>query len=89
MNVVVTSHQLVCLYSPAGEEGKPPRHAYWHIGEPVRAINFIFVFNKKLTEGVFRTFGIQEPSCFSRIDLVIKKRPSTVKGLLLGVFFST
>jgi hypothetical protein len=27
MNAVVTSHQLVCLYSPAGEEGEPPRRA--------------------------------------------------------------
>jgi hypothetical protein len=25
MNDVVTSHQPVCLYSLAGEEGKPPR----------------------------------------------------------------
>jgi hypothetical protein len=28
MNVVVTYHQLVCLYNPTGEEGEPPRHAY-------------------------------------------------------------
>jgi hypothetical protein len=32
MNVVVTSHQLICLYSPAGEEGEPLYHAYWLIG---------------------------------------------------------
>jgi hypothetical protein len=24
MNIVVTSHQFICLYSPAGEEFKPP-----------------------------------------------------------------
>jgi hypothetical protein len=28
MNVVVTSQQHVCLYSPAGEEGEPPKHTY-------------------------------------------------------------
>jgi hypothetical protein len=44
MNVVVTSHQLVCLYSPVGEEGKLPRRAYWLIGGPVSAVNFIFAF---------------------------------------------
>jgi hypothetical protein len=32
MNVVVTSHQLVYLYSLAEEEGEPPRCAYWLIG---------------------------------------------------------
>jgi hypothetical protein len=26
---VVTSHQLVCLYNLAGEEGEPPRRTYW------------------------------------------------------------
>jgi hypothetical protein len=41
-----------------------------------------------LKEGVFRAFGIQKPSCFSRIELVMKKRPSTAKGILLGVSFS-
>jgi hypothetical protein len=44
MNVVVTSHQLVYLYSPAGEEGEPPRHTYWLIGGPASAVNIIFVF---------------------------------------------
>jgi hypothetical protein len=88
MNVVVTSHQLICLYSPIGEEGEPPRHAYWLIGGPVSDVNFIFVFNNKLREGVFWTFGIPKPSYFSQIELIMKKRSSTTKGLLLGVFFS-
>jgi hypothetical protein len=44
MNDVVTSHQLVCLYSLTGEEGKPPRRVYWLIGEPVTAVNFVFIF---------------------------------------------
>jgi hypothetical protein len=44
MNVVVTSDQLVCLYSPTGEEGESPRRAYRLIGGPISAVNFIFVF---------------------------------------------
>jgi hypothetical protein len=32
MNVVVTSHQPVCLYSFTGEEGELPTRAYWLIG---------------------------------------------------------
>jgi hypothetical protein len=88
MNVVVTSHQLVCLYILARGEGEPPGRVYWLISGPVSTVSFIFIFNNKLKEGVFRTFGIQKPSYFSRIELVMKKRPSTAKGLLLGVFFS-
>jgi hypothetical protein len=45
-------------------------------------------FNNKLKEGVFRTFGISKHSYFSWIELVMKKRSSTAKGLLLGDFFS-
>jgi hypothetical protein len=44
MNAVVTSHQLVCLYSPVGEEGEPPRRTYWLIGGPVSDVDFILVF---------------------------------------------
>jgi hypothetical protein len=47
---------------------------------------FELFFDNKLTEGVFRTFGILKPLCFLRIELVMKKRSSTAKGLLLGVF---
>jgi hypothetical protein len=28
INVVVTSHQLICLYIPAGDEGEPSYHSY-------------------------------------------------------------
>ena len=45
-------------------------------------------FNNKLREGVFRTFGIQRPLYVSWIELVMKKRSSTAKGLLLGVSLS-
>jgi hypothetical protein len=44
MNVVVTSHQPVRLYNPAGEEGEPPKCAYWLIGGPASTWNILFVF---------------------------------------------
>jgi hypothetical protein len=44
MNVVVTSHQPVCLYSPAGEEGEPPKRAYWLNGGPANTQNILIVF---------------------------------------------
>jgi hypothetical protein len=44
MNAVVTSHQLVCLYSPAGEEGEPPRRTYWLIDGPASAMNILYIF---------------------------------------------
>jgi hypothetical protein len=88
MNVVVTSHQPISLNSPVGEEGELPKCAYWLIGGPASAWNILFGFYNKLREGVFRTFVILKPSCFSWIELVMKKRSSTVKGLLLGAFFS-
>jgi hypothetical protein len=44
MNVMVTSHQPVYLYSPAGEEGEPPKRAYWLIGGPASAWNILIVF---------------------------------------------
>jgi hypothetical protein len=44
MNAMVTSHQPVCLYSPVGEEGEPPKCSYWLIGGPASAWNILFVF---------------------------------------------
>jgi hypothetical protein len=88
MNDVVTSQQLVYLYSPAGEEGEPPKHAYWLIGGPASAGSILFVFDNKLRQGNFWTFDIPKPSYYSWIELVMEKRSSTAKGLLLGVFFS-
>jgi hypothetical protein len=50
------------------------------------AVNLIFVLITNSWKMFFWTFDIQKPSYFSRIELVMKKRPSTAKGLLLGVF---
>jgi hypothetical protein len=44
MNVVVTSHQPVYLYSVAGEEGEPTEHVYWLNGGPASARNILIVF---------------------------------------------
>jgi hypothetical protein len=45
---------------------------------------FYSFFNNKLRDGVFRIFDIPNPSYCSWIELFMKKRSSTVKGLLLG-----
>jgi hypothetical protein len=44
MNVVVTSHQHVYLYSAAGEEGEPPERVYWLNGGPASARNILIIF---------------------------------------------
>jgi hypothetical protein len=44
MNAVVTSHQPVCLYSVAGEEGEPPERVHWLNGGPAHAQNILIVF---------------------------------------------
>jgi hypothetical protein len=85
MNVVVTSNQLVCLYSPIGGEDEPSRLTYWLIGGLVSAVHFIFVFNNKLREGVFRTCGIQKPSFFSWIELIMKNNLAPRRGYCWGL----
>jgi hypothetical protein len=44
MNVVVTSHHPVYLYSDAGEEGKQPDRVNWLNGGPPSAQNILIVF---------------------------------------------
>jgi hypothetical protein len=44
MNDVVTSHQPICLYSPAGEEGEPPKRAYRLNVLPASARNILIIF---------------------------------------------
>jgi hypothetical protein len=43
MNVVVTPHQPVCLYSVAGEEGESPYHLHWLSGGAPEAHNILIV----------------------------------------------
>jgi hypothetical protein len=44
INVVVTSHQSVYLYSSAGEEGEPPQRAHWLNGGSASARNILIIF---------------------------------------------
>jgi hypothetical protein len=44
MNDVVTSHQHVCLYSVAGEEGEPSERVHWLNGGSTSAQNILIVF---------------------------------------------
>jgi hypothetical protein len=44
MNAVVTSHQPACLYSPAGEEGEPPKRVDSLNGGPASARNILIIF---------------------------------------------
>jgi hypothetical protein len=89
MNVVVTPHQPVCLYNVAGEDGGLPDRLHRLSSGPADARNILIVFRQQAQGRCFHTFSIPRPLCFSRIELVTKKRSSTTKGLLLGVFFST
>jgi hypothetical protein len=43
MNVVVTSYQLICLYSAAGGEGEPPHRLHWLSGGPTDDRNTLIV----------------------------------------------
>jgi hypothetical protein len=47
MNVVVTPHQPVCLYSAAGEEGKSPHRLRWLSGGPFDIWNIFIVFRQQ------------------------------------------
>jgi hypothetical protein len=44
MNIVVTPHQPVCLYSAAGEEGELADCLHWLSGGPFDARNILIVF---------------------------------------------
>jgi hypothetical protein len=44
MNVVVTPHQHVCLYSVAGEEGEPPGHLHLLRSGSLDARNILIIF---------------------------------------------
>jgi hypothetical protein len=80
MNVVVTSHLPICLYSDAGKEVN--RQDFLHQansclhslqgGTATRSETKSFLDNE-LREGVFWTFGLPKPKrLFSRIRLVTK-----------------
>jgi hypothetical protein len=47
MNVVITPHQPVYLYSVAGEEGEPPHRLHWLSGGPFDVWNILIVFRRQ------------------------------------------
>jgi hypothetical protein len=88
INVVVTPHQPVYLYSAAGEEGKPPCRLHWLSGGLFNARNILIVFRQEAHGTCFSDLWHSEAFVFLADRAHYEKRSSTVKGLLLGVFFS-
>jgi hypothetical protein len=89
MNVVVTPHQPVCLYSVAGGEGKPPYRLHWLSGGPSNDRNILIVSWKRAQGQCFSDLRHFKAFVFLADRAHYEKRSSTAKGLLLGVFFPT
>jgi hypothetical protein len=87
MNVVVTPHQPVCLYSVAGG-GEPPGHLHSLNGGPLDAWNIIIVSRQRAQGRCFLDLQHSEAFKFFADRAHYEKRSSTAKGLLLGAFFS-
>jgi hypothetical protein len=64
MNVVVTPHQPVCLYSAAGEEGGPPDCLHLLSGGPADARNILIVFRQQAHGRYFSNLQHSEASVF-------------------------
>jgi hypothetical protein len=88
MNVVVTPHQPVCLYSAAGGEGESPNCSHWLSGGPSSVRNIIIVSWQQAQGRCFSDLRHSEAFVFFVDRARYKKRSSTAKRLLLGVFFS-
>jgi hypothetical protein len=88
MNVMVTPHQPVCLYSVVGEEGERPYRLHWLSGGPPEARNILIVSRQRAQGRCFSDLQHSEAFVFFADRARYEKRSSTVKGLLLGVFFS-
>jgi hypothetical protein len=77
MNVVVTPHQPVCLYSATGEEGEQLDRPHWLSSGPqwiARRSEYFNRFSITSSQKVFFwNFGILKPLCFSWIELVTKR----------------
>ena len=88
MNDVVTPHQPVCLYSATGGEGEPPHCMHWLSGGPSSVQNIKIVSRQRAQGRCFSDLRHSEPFVFFADRARYEKRPSTMKGLLLGVFSS-
>jgi hypothetical protein len=84
MNIVVTLHQPVCLYSAAEEEGEPPYRLHWLSGGPPEARNILIVSRQQAQGRCFSDLRHSEAFVFFADRARYEKRSSTTKGLLLG-----
>jgi hypothetical protein len=84
---VVTPHQPICLYSVAGGEAKPPYRLHWLSGGPSDDQNILIVSLQQAQERCFSDLRHSEAFVSFANRARYKKRSSTTKGLLLGVFF--
>jgi hypothetical protein len=64
MNVVVTPHQHVYLYSAAGEEGGPPDRIHCLSGGPADARNILIIFRQQAQGRCFSDLWHSEASVF-------------------------
>jgi hypothetical protein len=87
MNDVVTPHQPVCLYSVAGGEAELPYRLHWLSGGPPDDWNILIVSQQRAQGRCFLDLRHFEAFVFFADRARYEKRSSTVKGLLLGVFF--
>jgi hypothetical protein len=87
MNVVVSPHQPVCLYSVAGGEGELSYRLHWLSGGPSDDQNIFIVFRQRAQGRCFSNLRHSEAFVFFADRARYEKRSSTAKGLLLGVFF--
>jgi hypothetical protein len=85
MNVVVTPHQPVCLYSAAGEEGELPYRLHSLSGGPPKARNILIISRQRAQGRCFSDLRHSDAFVFFVDRARYEKRSSTAKGLLLGV----
>jgi hypothetical protein len=84
---VVTSHQPVCLYSATGGEGELPYRSHWLSGGPTDDQNILIIPRQRAQGRCFSNLWHSEAFVFFADRARYEKQSSTVKGLLLGVFF--
>jgi hypothetical protein len=84
MNVVVTPHQPVCLYSAAREEGEPPYRLHWLSGGPPEARNILIVSRQRAKGRCFLNLRHSEAFVFFADRARYEKRSSTMKGYCWG-----
>jgi hypothetical protein len=83
-NDVVTPHQPVCLYSATRGEGELPGRSNSLSGGPSDAWNIIIISRQRAQGRCFWTSGIPKPSCFLRIELVMKNNLAPRMGYYWG-----